>query len=425
MTGPGFYSLALLAMLAASLVAAIFHRAVVTASLARLEEINDEEQRYAALPDMHDARIATGAAKLALYAALIVLVAERFSPNGAPAAAYLRAFATSMAAVLMTELVALVVAGYHSGRTLYRLMPIVSVFAVAGGSLAAAGRLPASIIARLMGREAPPPHEESVEEEILDAVTEGEREGVIEDQEREMIESIIEFKDSEAAGIMTPRTRLTMVREDMTLRSAMQVAVESAHSRLPVAAENADNIVGILHVKDLLPRIGANDEAKLRVRDIMRAPYFVPETKRIREMLQELRATSMHMAIVLDEYGGTSGIVTIEDILEEIVGEIEDEYDEYQPPEIRITGPGRAVLSGVAGVHEVNEALGTSISEQEEYETIAGFVLFGIGRIPKTGEIIDLADIRFRVLDADERRIRRMAVAVSREGAESPAQRGA
>ena len=152
------------------------------------------------------------------------------------------------------------------------------------------------------------------------------------------------------------------------------------------------------------------------VRDAMRAPYFVPETKRIRELLQEFRATSIHMAVVLDEYGGTCGIVTIEDILEEIVGEIEDEYDEYQPPEIRVLGPARAMVAGTAPVGEVNDALGTDIpDEEEEYDTIAGFVLYHTGRIPEPGETLDLEGLRLRIVEADERRIKRLAVTVLAE----------
>lgn len=396
---------------AAALAAALFHRAVASASPARLEELNDNLKSYAALPDLADAAVVSGALKVAMYAMFVSAVTRAASGNapGAPLG-WTAAATVALAGLAICEALALVAAGYHSGRMLYRLLPVVAAFALGGRAILRAGGAAAGFLARLAGREAPPAPEEAAEDEILDAVSEGERLGVIEDQEREMIESIIEFKDVEVAEVMTPRTELTTIDGDSSLRAMLPTAISSGHSRLPVWSGNADNVVGVLYVKDILKYMDSPAQLDEAVRSIMRAPSFVPETKMVRELLQEFRASSVHMAIILDEYGGTSGIVTIEDILEEIVGDIEDEYDEYEPPDIRSTGRGRAVVMGSAGVDEVNDELGTQLSESDEYETVAGYVLFRTGRIPAKGEVFEWEGVRFSVLDADERRIDTLAV---------------
>ncbi len=405
----------ILAVFAAlSLVAALFHRALRSASPARLEELNDTYRSYGELPDMDDATAAAEVLKLGTYAVLVSFISIRtFTALEGAAAAYIGAVAASAAAVAVCEATALVGAGHHSGRVLYRMLPLVSAFASAGTGMLAAGAALGGFFARLFGQEAPLAPDEAAEEEMLDAVSEGERQGVIEDQEREMIESIIEFKDAEVAEVMTPRTQLTTLSADMNLQETLPTIVASGHSRLPVWSENADNIVGVLYVKDILRHIDAPGGLDVTVRSVMRAPYFVPETKMINDLLQEFRATNIHMAIVLDEYGGTSGIVTIEDILEEIVGEIEDEFDGYEPPDIRIVGKGRAFVAGHTPVDEVNEALGTKLSENDEYETIAGYVLFRTGKIPRPGETFEWEGAIFRILEADERHIERLTVEVS------------
>jgi CBS domain containing-hemolysin-like protein len=407
---------------------------VRSASPSRLEEINEERGRYAQLPDLDAALLPLGAVKLLLYALFVsvttievvhTLVLKRWATSpefaadhsrwwtevGLSPADYALVAVLMMALLAFAELIAIIVAGYHKGRLLYRLLPLVSAFAGPGAAVEEALTAVAGFFARLAGLEAPPPPLEAAEDEILDAVSEGEREGVIEDHQREMIESIIEFRDVEVTEVMTPRTELTMIDAEMTLRQGLPVAVSSGHSRLPVLAENADNVIGVLYAKDILQFV-TPDGLDAKVRSIMRAPYFVPETKMVRELLQEFRTTTVHMAIVLDEYGGTAGIVTIEDIIEEIVGEIEDEYDEHEPPDVRKIGPRRAVVEGDAPVDEVNEALAVEISEDEEYETIAGYVLFKIGRIPAAGETFEFEGLRLGILEADERRIKRLSVQV-------------
>jgi len=238
---------------------------------------------------------------------------------------------------------------------------------------------------------------------------------VIAHQESEMIESIIEFKDVAVAQIATPRTGVVTVFEGSSVEEALETAIASGHSRLPVRGQNSEEIVGILHVKDALRLALSRNAGSTHVKDIMRSPYFVPETKRVRELLQEFRATNVHMAIVLDEYGGTAGIVTIEDVLEKIVGQIEDEYRTNALPDIRAVAAGRIVAEGRARVRDVNEAIGARLSESDDYETVAGYVLSRLARIPAPGETFSSEGANFRILEADERRIRRLSIEAGRE----------
>jgi len=300
-----------------ALAAAMFHRALSAASPARLEELNIEQGAYRSLPNLGDAVVAAAWFKIAVYAAFVTatsfaVLAERAVAAGVFAAAA----AASVAALVACEALALVFVGFHSGRLFYRILPLVAAFAAVGVPILAAAGVLAGIVARISGHEAPLGPEQAAQEDILDAVTEGAREGVIESQERDMIESIIEFKDAQVSKIMTPRTELFTVPADANVAAALETAIRSGHSRLPVCTGTADNIVGVLYVKDVLRVAGSPLALTALVTDVMRSPHFVPETKSIKQMLQEFRATNVHMAIVLDEYGGTSGIVTIEDILE-------------------------------------------------------------------------------------------------------------
>jgi magnesium and cobalt transporter len=394
-----------------SLATALFYRALRSASPARLEEINELRRAYSTLPDLDDALLATGWFKVVVYAGFAASVGILVSrTHGDYLLPCLVASAFAGAALLAGEALALVIAGYHSGGLFYRFIPLVMVFAAIGAAALSAGGFVAGIVARVSGWEPPLGREAAAKEEILDAVTEGKREGLIHAQESQMIESIIDFKDIQVSRIMTPRTKVATLSAGIKVLAALQTAVTSGHTRLPVRAESADNIVGVLYVKDILPLVGLPEALGIPVSEIMRAPYFVPETKTIRELLQEFRATNVHMAIVLDEYGGTSGIVTIEDILEEIVGEIEDEYHAAAPPPVRVLGAGKAVVEGHAALDEVNDALGIALTKCDDYETIAGFVLSNVKRIPQAGETFDIEGSRFKIVDADPRRIKRMSI---------------
>ncbi len=273
----------------------------------------------------------------------------------------------------------------------------------------------AKVIARSLGWKTEMSKEELLEEreeEVIAAVSDGELDGVVAEEEREMIEGIFDLKDSDAADVFRPRTDMVSVAVESRIGDAIAVALESGFSRLPVHEQTRDNIVGIFYVRDALQHWGKTAQEIPSLREILRQPLFVPETKKVPELLREMREEQTHMAIVLDEYGGTAGLVTIEDVLEEIVGEIHDEYDseEAEAP-IRMVDAKTLIAEGWTHVHDVNEAFDTDIiPEDDDYETLGGFVLDNLGHIPAKGETFAYKALHLEVLDADERRVTRVRV---------------
>jgi len=273
-----------------------------------------------------------------------------------------------------------------------------------------------TIVLRAMGL---PPGEEvpgqGLAEEILAAVEDQESPKHLDADEKEWIENIVDFKDMTASAVMTPRTDMVCLEVQTPLAEALALAAKEGHSRLPVYKERLDVVVGIFYVKDILPHVlsGENFLEKISLEKIMRKPYFIPETKKVPDLLREFRARRLHMAIVLDEYGGTAGLVTIEDILEEIVGEIEDEFDSGEESPFRILEEGRsAEVDARAHVRELNETLGIEIPEDEDYETVGGYVCSVLGRIPSRGETFEVEGLRFKVLDAGERSVKKLRVEI-------------
>ncbi len=252
-------------------------------------------------------------------------------------------------------------------------------------------------------------------EEILAAVEDQETPKHLDPDEKEWIENIVDFKDMTASAVMTPRTDMVCLEVQTPLSEALALATKEGHSRLPVYKDRLDVIVGIFYVKDILPHVLSKEDflETVPLEKLMRKPYFIPETKKVPDLLREFRARRLHMAIVLDEYGGTAGLVTIEDILEEIVGEIEDEFDTGEEELFRVLEKGRkAEVDARAHVREVNEILDTEIPEDEDYETIGGFVCSALGRIPAKDEIFERDGIRFKVLEAGERSVGKLRIEV-------------
>jgi magnesium and cobalt transporter len=263
--------------------------------------------------------------------------------------------------------------------------------------------------------------ETAAKAELLHAASEAHAEGAVEADEMRMIRSIIEFGDQQAGEIMTPRTDIYAlpvtasakeVREQLTARPLSQNAREGVwgpHTRIPVYEGDIDNIVGILHVKDLL---SVEDWSKLDLHRLMRKPFFVPETKPLDELLKEFKARKLHMAIVLDEYGGTAGLITLEDLVEEIVGEISDEHDLVTSALIKRVDKSVFEVDGRTYINDLNEVAGLHLSEEEGYDTVAGFVFSELGFVPPVGETLVAHGAKFTVLAADERRISRIRVEV-------------
>jgi len=251
--------------------------------------------------------------------------------------------------------------------------------------------------------------ETAVKAEILQVASEGQAEGAVDDEEMEMLESVIEFSDQQAGEIITPRTDIVALPIDATPDQIRQTVNQAGHTRIPIYDGDIDNIVGILHAKDLL-RI--EQPQRVDLRQIMRKPFFVPETKRLDEMLREFKARKSHMAIVLDEYGGTAGLVTVEDLIEEIVGDISDEHDLPESALIKRIDARTLEVDGRMYIDDLNDATGLELPEDEDYDTLAGFVFSELGFIPPVGETLNAYGATFTVLAAEARKITRLRVEI-------------
>ena len=279
--------------------------------------------------------------------------------------------------------------------------------------LGLAARFVDAVCHRLAGRPPAEPDEESFEEEIRTIVSEGHREGLLEEDAREMIEGVIELSDVDVSQIMTPRTDMISLSAAASWDETLQQVIAAGHTRVPVFGKNRDDIVGILYIKDLLPELAKPPQERTEPwTKLLREPVFVPETKPVDALLQDFQRGRHHMAVVLDEYGGVSGVVTMEDALEEIVGEIDDEYDADEVEPIRPLGPGVCEALGRVHVDEVNERLGLELPEDADFDTIGGFVFSALGHIPVVGEQLVWRNVRITILEATRRRIERVRIEV-------------
>lgn len=266
-------------------------------------------------------------------------------------------------------------------------------------------------LARGLGHRTNMSDEERLEEredEVIAAVSDGELDGVVEEDQREMIEGIIELKDFDVADVFTPRTEMISISDENSVTDAIAVSLEKGFSRLPVHHETRDNIIGIFFARDALEFWGQPGESVPKLSELCRKPLFVPETKKVSELLRQMRELHTHMAIVLDEYGGTAGLVTIEDVIEEIVGDINDEYDDVtmSTEPIRHFDENTIISEASVHVHDINEAFDIdTVPEDDDYETLGGFVLDQLGHIPQAGETFEYEALKLEVLSADQRRV--------------------
>jgi CBS domain containing-hemolysin-like protein len=242
------------------------------------------------------------------------------------------------------------------------------------------------------------------EEDVKAMITAGEEEGVIEKEEKEMIHSIFELGDKMVKEIMTPRVNIIATEENTPIEEIVKIISSHGYSRIPVYRENIDKIIGIVYIKDIISRQTTENWQNLKAKDIMRNVYFVPETKRIIELLRELQMLKLQMAIVIDEYGGTAGLVTMEDLIEEIVGEISDEFKKDEKEYIKIMD-GKYLLKGNMEIEKVEELTGMEIPDID-VETIAGFVLSHFGRIPNKGEEFIYNSFKITVQDVGDKIIK-------------------
>jgi CBS domain containing-hemolysin-like protein len=253
------------------------------------------------------------------------------------------------------------------------------------------------------------PEAAQIEQEIMSVVEEGEKEGVVDAQERNMIESVIEFRDTTAGQIMTPRTQIVAISLDSSLEHVRQTIEESGHSRIPVYNGTLDQIVGVLYARDLLRFLGQTT-FKFDLKTIMRAPLFVPESKPSRELLRDFRLQKIHIALVSDEYGGTAGLVTIEDILEQIVGSISDEHEPIEPATFRRISETTSDADGQIEIDELNRLTGLNLPEDAGSTTLGGYISTTLGKIPEVGTIFEHGGAKFTVTDAEPQRIKRVKI---------------
>ena len=279
-----------------------------------------------------------------------------------------------------------------------------------------------NVILRILGINPSLSDKSVTEEEIRLMVDVGRESGNIHAREKEMIENIFEFNDTDVSEIMTHRTNIVSLDVDASYDEVLNIAINEKFSRIPVYEDNIDNIIGILHIKDLLYHAAEGLKQPFSLRHMIRPPYIVPESKNIDATFREMQRDRAQLAVVIDEYGGTAGIITIEDLLEEIVGNIQDEYDEEELP-ITCSGEGVYEVSGMATPEEVSDATGVKLPE-EDYDTIAGLVINQLGRIPDEDERPEVVyqNLLFQVLEMDEKRISRLRITMIKHDQEQGAE---
>jgi len=248
-------------------------------------------------------------------------------------------------------------------------------------------------------------------EELLELMRDAQARKIFDADTLQMVEGVFQVVEMRVRDIMIPRGQMVVIQHEMTLEEILPVIIKSGHSRFPVIDEDRDHVVGVLLAKDVLRFTANSHQQNFKIDDVVRKVTFTPESKRLNVLLKEFRAKRNHMAVVLDEYGGVAGLVTIEDVLEEIVGEIDDEHDSEEGVDIRDHGNGRFSVRALTPIDEFNETLGTGFSD-EEFDTIGGLVMQHIGHMPKTGETAEIDGCQFRVLSADSRRLHLLQVSL-------------
>jgi CBS domain containing-hemolysin-like protein len=341
------------------------------------------------------------------YGRAIELTDEALGFTLPPEAAYLLALLPAVIfTYLLGELLASAFGRTYADQAAPVLVPLLRVLVFAFTPVSAVALAIDRAVARAGGE---PLNKAVTEEEIIALVEEGQESGTIEDEEKEMIHSILQFGETIVREIMIPRQDITGIEASEPLEEALKMIVESGHSRIPVYEGAIDSIRGVLYAKDLLGVLNTGGLAQATVRGLMRAAYFVPETKRADMLLQELQQKKIHIALIVDEYGGTAGLVTIEDLIEEIVGDIRDEYDANEAEDYIAVSSTAYVLDGAMNIDDVNELLDATLPTDEN-DSIGGYIYTVLGRVPSVGDVIEERQhgVMLRVEAVENRRIRKI-----------------
>ncbi len=267
-----------------------------------------------------------------------------------------------------------------------------------------------TIILKSLGVKDRPSSPYVTEEEIKAMINIGEEEGEIEEEEKEMLHRVFEFGDTEVSEAMVPRTEMVTISADESVVDAMKLVAEKGYSRYPVIKDNIDDIKGILYIKDLLITMSQTEIDTLSVSNFMRDPFYVPENKMVSELLDDMRKSKVHIALVMDEYGGTAGLVTLEDIMEEIVGALQDEFESLEAEkQVEIIDDKTAVVSGTTPLDELEPVVGQNI-ESDDFNTVGGYVFGLFGRLPKVGEQAMTKGYRFMVMEMEEKKVAKVKI---------------
>jgi len=251
--------------------------------------------------------------------------------------------------------------------------------------------------------------EPATREDLLELLREAHAQAVLDADELEMLEGVLAVAETQVRDVMVPRSQMVVLERDAPRDQILRAIVDSGHSRFPVIGSDREEVVGILLAKDVLRYFVETPDQAFDLGRWLRPATFIPESKRLNTLLKEFRGSRNHIAIVVDEYGGIAGLLTIEDVMEEIVGEIDDEHDSAEAGPIQQQEPGRYLVSALTRIEEFNEYFGTDIDD-ENYDTVGGLVMYELGHLPRKGETVELGDLRFRVLHADRRRIHSLEV---------------
>ncbi len=252
-------------------------------------------------------------------------------------------------------------------------------------------------------------HEPKNRKELLEVLREANQNKLLDSEALAIVEGAIQVADQQVRDIMVPRSQMMSIKANQSPREFLPAIIEAAHSRYPVVGESLDDVIGILLAKDLLPLILSGEQPNFDIKSLLRPATFVPESKRLNVLLREFRANHNHMAVVIDEYGGVAGLVTIEDVLEQIVGDIEDEHDVEEDSFIKPLPSGDFLIKALTPIENFNEAFDTTFSD-DEFDTVGGLVVSNFGHMPKRNEVTEIDGFRFRVLNADSRRIHLLRV---------------
>ena len=402
------FGLLILLLLVAATNTGLRMRSIVHVSSRLREKGRENELRW--LTAHRDAlSVATATLRTAVSLALvlvIVVLCERYEMTGV--ARNITSFVIAFVLISVFGVaIPATIARYAAGSMVAVSLPSLHALHIVSLPMLGGFAWVDGIVRRLVG--APPRtaalQADEMEKEILSVVSEGELQGAVDEQEKEMIESVIEFGDTDVGEIMTPRTDIVAIDKNATLADAKKLIAAEGHSRIPVFEETIDNILGVLYAKDLLPFA---DNDPFEVTRVMRSAPYIPDSKPVDELLQEFKDRKVHIAIVLDEYGGTAGLVTIEDIIEELVGEITDEFEDVEPDPIQRIDDQTVEVDARVRVDVLNHELDLTLPEHDDYETIGGLVFSSLGRIPQVGETCSLDDVQINVIEAEERKINRL-----------------